>query len=135
MLDTDVASAALLDRLSGPTKGRLLGQTWCITFVTLGELTKWTIRRDWGPSKLGKLAAWLHDVTILQYDRRVATVWGHIQARAEIRGRPRPVNDAWIAAVCITQDLPLITFNVKDFEDFAVHEGLRLIDGGRPVRP
>lgn len=135
VLDTDVASAALRERLPGPAKSRLLGRTWCITFVTLGELTKWTVVRDWGPSKLGHLAAWRQNVVVLPFDERVSTTWGHIQARAQKRGRPRPVNDAWIAAVCIVQNLPLITFNVKDFEDFATHEGLALIDGGRPTRP
>jgi toxin FitB len=135
VLDTDVASASFLSRLPANIKARLAGATPCISFITLGELTKWTARRQWGPSKIAHLAAWRRHIAVLQYDERVATTWGHIQARAEMRGRPRPVNDSWIAAVCIVDDLPLITFNVKDFEDFAVHEGLQLIDGGRPVRP
>ena len=25
---------------------RLTGQTWCVSFVTLGELTKWTVYAD-----------------------------------------------------------------------------------------
>jgi toxin FitB len=55
VLDTDVASASLRGRLDGPLRARLTGATWCITFVTLGELTKWTVLRSWGP---GKLADW-----------------------------------------------------------------------------
>ena len=43
------------------------------------------------------------------------------------RGRPRPQNDTWIAACCLVYDLPLATLNVKDFADFADHEGLRII--------
>lgn len=135
VLDTDVASAALRFRLPVPIKARLARATPCITFVTLGELTKWTVVRDWGPSKLEVLAAWRRNVVVLPFDERVAITWGHIEARAQKRGRPRPVNDSWIAAVCITRGLPLITFNVKDFEDFAVYEGLQLVDGGRPIRP
>jgi GNAT superfamily N-acetyltransferase len=34
----------------------------------------------------------------------------------------------WIAATCITEGLPLATLNIKDFEDFAEHEGLRLVE-------
>lgn len=50
-----------------------------------------------------------------------------IQAQARLRGRPRPVNDAWVAACCIARDLPLATLNTKDYIDFAEHEGLTLI--------
>lgn len=64
---------------------------------------------------------------VLSYDESVATTWGTIQARAQLRGRPRPANDAWIAACCLVDDLPLATLNVKDYEDFARYEGLRLL--------
>ena len=46
---------------------------------------------------------------------------------AERRGRPRPVNDSWIAACCLTYDLPLATLNAADFQDFADYEGLQVI--------
>lgn len=42
------------------------------------------------------------------------------------RLRPRPTNDMWIAAVCLTYGLPLATRNLKDFEDFAEYHGLVL---------
>jgi predicted nucleic acid-binding protein len=52
---------------------------------------------------------------------------GRISAAAIQRGRARPANDTWIAACARTYGLPLATLNVKDFEDFAEHEGLKLI--------
>jgi len=52
---------------------------------------------------------------------------GEIQAPARLRGRPRPVNDSWIAACCLVRELPLATFNIKDYADFAEHEGLELV--------
>jgi toxin FitB len=64
----------------------------------------------------------------VKYDKRVATIWGELQARAARRGRARPANDTWIAACCIAEGLPLATFNRKDFEDFATYDGLRLFD-------
>jgi predicted nucleic acid-binding protein len=54
-------------------------------------------------------------------------VWRELQAHAQNRGRARPANDTWIAACCLARDLPLATLNVKDFADFAEHEGLKLI--------
>jgi toxin FitB len=129
VLDTDVASLSFRLRLPGPLSARLVGQTPCVTFVTVGELTKWTRLRSWGPQRLSDLARWMGHVTVLPYDRAVAVTWGELQARAQLRGRPRPVNDSWIAACCIVHDLPFATLNHKDFEDFDHHEGLRLLDG------
>lgn len=136
VLDTDIASASLRGRLPDPLRTKLVGQTVCITFVTLGELTKWTALRDWGPRRLADLAEWRRRVVLLPFDEAVATTWGQLQARAQRRGRPRPVNDTWIAACCLVDQLPLATFNTKDYEDFGEYEGLRLVDAGTgPVRP
>jgi predicted nucleic acid-binding protein len=35
--------------------------------------------------------------------------------------------DHWIAACCLVRGLPLATFNIKDYTDFAEHEGLELV--------
>lgn len=130
VLDTDVASASLRGRLDGPLRARLAGQSLCITFVTLGELAKWTVLRNWGPRRLADLASWRREVVLLPFDDAVATTWGELQARAQRRGRPRPVNDTWIAACCLVEGLPLATFNTKDFADIAEYDGLRLVDVG-----
>jgi predicted nucleic acid-binding protein len=37
------------------------------------------------------------------------------------------VNDTWIAACSLVRNLPLATLNLKDFRDFADHEGLTVI--------
>ena len=50
-----------------------------------------------------------------------------ISAAAIQRGGARPANDTWIAACVLSYGLPLATLNVKDFKDFAEHEGLAVI--------
>lgn len=130
VLDTDVASAIVRARVPDRLRAMLAGKTLAITFVTLGELTKWTILRSWGPRKLADLAEWRRGVVLLPVDAAVSTTWGELQARAQRRGRPRPVNDSWIAACCLVDRLPLATYNTKDFADFAEHDGLRLLDVG-----
>jgi toxin FitB len=127
VLDTDVASASFRNRLPERLQARLAGQTLCISFVTLGELTKWATLRSWGPRRLDELAEWRQHVAVLEYDEAVAIKWGQLQARAQHRGRPRPVNDTWIAACCLVDELPLATLNTKDFVDFATYEGLVLL--------
>ena len=61
------------------------------------------------------------------YTDDIARSWGEISAHATRRGRPRPLNDTWIAACCLAYDLPLATLNIKDFRDFAEHEGLVIL--------
>jgi toxin FitB len=128
VLDTDVASSLLRRRTPETLLRRLTGNVLGITFVTVGELTKWTLVRNWGPRNLADMDAFLNRLVVLPYDREVATRWGQLQAYAQRRGRPRPVNDTWIAACALARDLPLATFNTKDFADFVEHEGLTLID-------
>ena len=37
------------------------------------------------------------------------------------------MHDTWIAACCLENGLPLLTFNRPDFADFAEHDGLLLL--------
>jgi toxin FitB len=99
VLDTDVASNILRGRISPQLQARLAG-----------------------------LAEWRRDIVVLPADEQIATTWGALQARAQLRGQPRPINDTWIAASCIVEGIPLATFNTKDYEDFAQHDGLTLFD-------
>lgn len=127
VLDTDVASRALKGRLSGPLSTKLIGTTWCVTFVTVAELWQWAEIRHWGLRTREQLDDWLANVVILHSDDEVSRRWGTICARARIRGRARPVNDSWIAATCLVNGLTLATLNVKDFIDYVEHDNLELV--------
>jgi predicted nucleic acid-binding protein len=127
VLDTDVASRILRDRLVPALATKLIGRIPVITFVTLGELTTWNTLRHWGPARLASFATWLDGVGVVHSTDVIAQTWGQITANAAQRGRSRPQNDTWIAACCRTNGLPLATLNVKDFDHFAEHEGLTLI--------
>lgn len=106
---------------------RLVGQEICVTFVTVGELARWAEKRHWGTRARTELVDWLGHAVVMPYDQRVAWKWGQLSVQSEKRGRARPINDTWIAACCLVADLPLATLNLKDFEDFAEHDGLHLI--------
>jgi predicted nucleic acid-binding protein len=127
VLDTDVASAVLRGRVPSVLATRLTGRSLAITFVTVGELTKWTLVRHWGPQRLAGMHTFLSSLVVLPYSNSVAATWGELQAHAQLRGRPRPANDTWIAACCLTRRLPLATLNIKDFSDFVEYDGLQLV--------
>jgi toxin FitB len=127
VLDTDVASLIIKQQLPATLLRQLVGAQTGITFVTLGELTRWATMRQWGGPRRADLMRWLAARPTLPYTDEIARTWGEISGYAARRGRPRPQNDTWIAACCLVYDLPLATLNVKDFKDFAEHEGLILI--------
>lgn len=127
VLDTDVASEAIKRRFSGPLAAKLTGKAWCVTFITVGELWQWAEQRSWGRRTREELEQWLDRVIVLDSDEANSRMWGRISANARRRGRPRPPNDSWIAACCLTRKLPLATLNLKHFNDFRDYEGLTLI--------
>ena len=86
VLDTDVASAVLRRGTSTILARHLAGKTLAITFVTVGELTKWTLVRDWGPQRKAGMQTFLSRLVVLPYSETVAGVWGELQAYAQLRG-------------------------------------------------
>jgi predicted nucleic acid-binding protein len=127
VLDTDAASLLHRGRLEPAYARHLVGNTVALTFVTVGELYKGMATRSWGERRRADLAAWIDRFLVLPYSAEVARRWGALAAAAQQRGRPRPVNDTWIAACCLVDDVPFLTLNRRDFDDFAHHEGLRLL--------
>ena len=83
--------------------------------------------RHWGSYRRGELSDWLSGIPVLPGDEAVAAIWGRLSAAASHRGRPRPVNDMWIAACCLAYEAPLATLNLKDYEDFTEYHGLRIL--------
>jgi predicted nucleic acid-binding protein len=130
VLDTDVSSLSIKDKLPPAERTSLGIAQFSITFVTLGELTQWATFRDWGPRNRARLERWLASKAILPYSEDVARKWGELSGFALRRGRPRPANDTWIAACCLVYEVPLATFNIKDFADFAEHHGLVIVAAG-----
>jgi len=126
VIDTDVASRRQRCSLPAEVAESLVGTTIVVSFVTVGELMKWAEVRSWGQRRREEFDRWLDPIPVLPGDSAVAKTWARLVAASERRGRPRPVNDTWIAACCIAHDLPLSTLNRKDFEDFARYDGLIL---------
>jgi len=90
VLDTDVASLSIKNALPPVLLRELLGAQVGITFVTLGELSRWALLRNWGPRKVAGLEAWLSTRPTLPYNDAVARKWGEISAFATyVAGRAR----------------------------------------------
>jgi len=130
VLDTDAASRLQKGQLTRAVAQSLVGATVALSFVTVGELLKWAEVRSWGAQRRAELNRWLDPIPVVPVDREVCSQWGRLSAAAERRGRPRPVNDMWVAACCLAADVPVVTYNRADFEDFRQYHGLRMLPAG-----
>jgi predicted nucleic acid-binding protein len=116
VLDTDVVSRLLRGSLTNDVAERLTGAVLLITFVTVGELFRGAVHARWGSRRIATLTSWLKEVPAIPGDPLVARRWGELTGSALRAGRPLPANDAWIAACCLVHDVPLATYNRRDFE-------------------
>jgi predicted nucleic acid-binding protein len=97
-----------------------------LSVLTFGELHKGIARLK--PSrKKERLHQWVeHDLKerfrtrVLDIDSRVAKVWGEIQGRSEVKGRPMPAIDSLIAATGVAHDLTVVTRNTADMQQSGV---------------
>jgi tRNA(fMet)-specific endonuclease VapC len=125
IVDTDVVSMLF----KGDTRavdyqahitGRLLG----ISFMTLAELQRWSLERDWGQRRKLELAEHLSHYVVLPVNRELCSRWAEVSFAANRKGRPIQTADAWIAASALYYQVPLITNNRGDY---AVVDGLVLL--------
>jgi tRNA(fMet)-specific endonuclease VapC len=64
-------------------------------------------------------------VEVLPYDERAASWHAAERTRMERLGKPKPFVDGQIAAVAVTNGLPVVTANPKDFREF---KGLSILN-------
>src|SRR4029450_1290569 len=55
---------------------RLADKLWCITFVTVGEMTQWAQLRSWSPRNQSALDAWLSERVLLDAGAEMPPTWG-----------------------------------------------------------
>ena len=61
---------------------------------------------------------------ILSFDERAANGFGALSSHRRALGRPISISDGYIAAIATVNAMPIVTRNVKDFEEL----GLQLIN-------
>lgn len=110
-----------------PVPGKLAGRTVLLPFVALAELATWPDRVLWGQARTEDLSLWTDPSRMILGDDTVARIWARITVAAQRAGSPPPVNDAWIAAGCLSYGVPLATLDKRRYQYFADRYGLKLI--------
>lgn len=118
IVDTSVVSYLLKKHTLGEIywsrflQGNLLG----ISFMSVAELYRWPLERDWGRQRIAALQQHLAGYAVLAYDDAMSWEWARLMSR---KGRPISGADAWIAATALCYESPLVTHNARHFEDIA----------------
>ena len=125
LLDTNIVSFQFRrDTRTTLFEGALAGQVHAIAFVTLAELYKWPIERNFSPERLAALDKLLHSYVVLPFDDALARRWAELSVELKRAGRGISDSDAWIAATALRHNLSLVTHNRRHFEDVP---GLKII--------
>jgi tRNA(fMet)-specific endonuclease VapC len=124
-LDTDVTSYIIKDLpFANAFRPVILGKRVAVSFMTIAEIHEGVFRSNWGEHKKQKLVNSLRQFVVLPFTIGVCEIWGRI--RAERKQQPISVGDAWIAATAIAYELPLLTNNLKHFQDITSLNLLRV---------
>lgn len=124
MVDTCIVSYLLKQHSLGPQYRLLLeDKLLSISFMTVAELYRWTIKRNWGPKRIKQLEDTIQQYVVLPSDDEICQYWAKMRS---IKGKPISDSDAWIAATARRYDIPLVTHNIKHFEHLK-ELGLNLI--------
>jgi predicted nucleic acid-binding protein len=125
LLDTSVLIA---DESGRPLDVERLPDEAAISPVTLAELHVGVLAArdvDTRARRLATLEA-TADVHLLPVDERVAAAWARLRVHLAEAGRRLNVNDLWIAATALANDLPVVTQD-NDFEPVDGVAGLSVV--------
>lgn len=115
-VDTDVVSMLFKgDTRAAAYRPHITGRLLGISFMTLAELERWPLERDWGQRRKLELAQHVTRYVVLPVSRELCGKWAEVSFAAKSKGRPIQTADAWIAASALHYQVPLITNNRADY--------------------
>ena len=116
IVDTDVVSMLFKgDSRAHNYRAFLTGRLLGVSFMTLAELDRWSLERNWGTARKTEPEAHLTKYAILPATRELCSAWAKVSWEARRKGRPIQTADAWIAASALHYQVPLITNNASDY--------------------
>jgi predicted nucleic acid-binding protein len=121
LADTSVFIAVEQGRpLSASAPGRV-----AVSVVTVGELRLGVLAAKDGPTRARRLETMSAAAALdpLPVDEGVAHAWAGLRLALRDAGKRMPINDSWIAATAIANDLPVASQD-SDYDDIP---GLRVI--------
>jgi predicted nucleic acid-binding protein len=130
VVDTDVLSYVLKrDTRVQPYLRYFTGTIVVISFMSLAELERWALERNWGTARRTQMRRFLDRCVIRPFDRALCSTWAAVTVEARRAGQPIGHADAWIAATARVYGLPLVTNNARHYTGVA---GMTIVTEGAP---
>lgn len=125
VIDTDVLSFLYKrDTRAKLYEPHLNDPPFIVSFMSLAELRRWTLERNWGETRRQELEAYLGRYLIFHSDDQMCDWWAKAINSGRVQGKPIAPADAWVAATALLLDVPLVTHNGAHYTGIA---GLRVI--------
>jgi tRNA(fMet)-specific endonuclease VapC len=116
VVDTDVVSYLFKqDTRSDLYKPHLRGHLLVISPMTRAELEDWALEHNWGERRRDEMRVHLKQFLLAPFDEYLCVKWAEATDSARRRGRRINGSDAWVAAVALHYDVPLVTHNGSDY--------------------
>jgi tRNA(fMet)-specific endonuclease VapC len=129
VVDTDVLSFLFKrDSRAEGYRPYMTGKLLVLSFMTVVELERWALVRNWGQTRRARMEEYLRNFGIYPFDRALCLKWAEVSDRARRNGRRIECADAWIAATAVLHNIPVITHNASDY---AGVDGLAIISETR----
>jgi len=120
VLDTDVVAFLFKgDTRAELYRPHLASPPFVLSFMTVAEMRRWALGRDWGEARRQALEAYLARYVILYANDALCDRWAEATDSARRLGRPIAAADAWVAATALQQGVPLVTHNGAHFAGVA----------------
>ncbi len=87
----------------------------CISVITLAELEYGVEKSNYPRNNKMALTAFLSPIDILSFSQSAAAIYGNIRAHLEQKGKVIGAYDMMIGAHALSENLTLITNNMKEF--------------------
>ncbi|MEO1396749.1 MAG: type II toxin-antitoxin system VapC family toxin [Cyanobacteria bacterium J06634_5] len=118
LIDTDIAAFVFKgSEFAKPYTPVLQGYDLALSFMTIAELFQWAFQNQWGNQRVTQLEKYLQNYVIIPVDQPLCRFWAQVRSERRKMGRVISPQDAWIAATALRHQIPLVTHNVKDFQD------------------
>ena len=108
LLDTNIVIAIFADEASVKQQLAIVGEIF-IPSIVLGELYYGARKSARAEQNIARVDEFAAGNTVLLCDTTTARQYGVIKAQLQVKGKPIPENDIWIAAIAEQHQLTLVT--------------------------
>ena len=116
VVDTDVISYLFKqDTRADLYKPHLQGHLLLISPMTRAELEVWALEHSWGLTRREAMRAHLKQFILVPFHEALCVKWAEAMDSARRCGHAINIADAWVAAVALQYDVPLVTHNRSDY--------------------